>query len=53
MFVESHLLEHTAKRHKAESFHGELYRFRSAVHALHAYYGLDAFEWPDKICGKV
>jgi hypothetical protein len=42
------LLEHTAERHKSESFHGELHRFRSAIHALHAYYGLAAFEWPDK-----
>lgn len=42
------LLEHTAEKHKAGTFALELYRFRSAVHDLHIYYGLEAFEWPDK-----
>jgi len=46
------LLEHTAEKHKTGIFALELYRFRSAVHALETYYGLEIFEWPDKAVPK-
>jgi len=42
------LLGHTREKHPAEAFHLELYVFRSALHALHPYFGLTALEWPDK-----
>ncbi len=42
------LLEHAKEKHEAKSFALELYFFRSAIHALHPYSGLEAFEWPDK-----
>ena len=44
--------EHTAKDHSGESFNLEMYLFLSAIHALDAYHGLVAFQWPDTaICG--
>jgi hypothetical protein len=39
------LLEHTSKKHHGEAFSLEIYIFRSDIHALHVYYGLEAFEW--------
>jgi hypothetical protein len=39
------LLEHTSEKHHGEVFNLEMYIFRSAIHALQVYYGLEAFEW--------
>jgi hypothetical protein len=39
--------EHTAKNHSAEMFNFDMYLFLSAIHALDAYHGLIAFQWPD------
>ena len=40
------MLTHTRK-HRGTSFALELYRFRSALHMLNFYFGLDALVWRD------
>jgi hypothetical protein len=47
-FKNNALYEHSSQKHKSTIFPLELYVFRSNLHALDVWHGLEGLQWPDR-----